>query len=122
MDDVGARTTSVAVSVVVNMPPTVQLASPVSGATFSAPATMSLAAMAADSDGRITAVRFVANGAMVASVTASPFSFNWTNVAAGTYTITAIATDNAGGETTSVPATVTVKAPNAMPTVTVTSP
>ncbi|MBC7485354.1 MAG: T9SS type A sorting domain-containing protein [Cytophagaceae bacterium] len=39
---------------------------------------------------------------------AAPFTFTWTNVAAGTYTITARATDNSGAGTTSSAITITV--------------
>ena len=40
--------------------------------------------------------------------TAGPYTVNWANVPAGTYTLTAVATDNDGGTTTSAPVTVTV--------------
>src|SRR5690606_6537454 len=38
----------------------------------------------------------------------APYSFTWANVAAGTYTLTAKATDNANGATTSAVVTVVV--------------
>ena len=40
---------------------------------------------------------------MIATVTSSPYTYNWTSVAAGSYTLTAIATDNQTGATTSTP-------------------
>ncbi|MBC3917315.1 hypothetical protein H8L32_07500 [Undibacterium sp. CY18W] len=46
----------------------------------------------------------------MANVTQAPFTTNWTNVAAGIYSITAKATDNLGASTTSAPAPVTVTA------------
>ena len=39
---------------------------------------------------------------------AAPYSFTWSGVAAGTYTLTAKATDNGGATATSSPVTVTV--------------
>lgn len=53
--------------------------------------------------------------------TTSPYSITW-SPAAGTYTLTAKATDNLGGETTSAPRTVTVTAANAPPTAAITAP
>jgi len=41
-------------------------------------------------------------------VTAAPYTFNWTNVAAASYTLTAKATDNLNGTTTSAPVNITV--------------
>ena len=49
--------------------------------------------------------------------TISPYQFDWTNVAAGTYAITAKAVDNNGAETTSAPRNVTVAARIQPPTV-----
>ena len=37
-----------------------------------------------------------------------PYTYEWTNVAAGTYTITAVATDDKGLSATSAPIKVTV--------------
>src|SRR6202022_15202 len=43
--------------------------------------------------------------------TTSPYTFTWSNVAAGSYALTAVATDNAGAVTTSAAVTVTVSSP-----------
>jgi len=45
---------------------------------------------------------------LIATVTAAPYTFNWTNVAAAGYTLTARATDNQNGTITSAPVNVTV--------------
>jgi hypothetical protein len=61
----------------------------------------------------------------VGTVTSSPYTMAWTDVAQGSYTLTARATDNAGASTTSAPVNVKVTAsptPNVPPVVTLTSP
>jgi len=123
-DDRAAVTTSPAVSVTVrpaNVPPTVRLSAPVEGATFKAPATIALAADAADSDGSVVRVDFYQGTTFVASSAAPPFVASWANVPSGTYVLTARATDNAGAATVSAPVSVRVAA-NAVPTVALTSP
>ena len=85
-----------------NKPPTVSITIPVANASFTAPATITLQAAAADTDGTITQVQFFQNGASLGTVTTAPYTFTWSNVAAGTYSLTAIATDNGGATTTSV--------------------
>lgn len=107
----GTRTsTPVAVTVANNALPTVALTAPTPGSPFFAPATISLAATASDSDGTITRVDFYANGALAGSATAPPYSLAWDSVMGGTYAITAKATDNAGGTATTSPVTITVDA------------
>jgi hypothetical protein len=104
-----------------NPPPAVALSAPASGATYAAPATISLAATASDTNGSVTKVEFFAGGALVGTDTMSPYAFTWSNVPAGTYALTARATDNGGATTVSAPRTVTV-ASNAAPQVTLTAP
>jgi chitinase/chitodextrinase len=78
-----------------NTPPTVSFTSPASGASFSAPASISLAASASDNVS-VAKVEFFSGSTLLFSDATAPYSYTWTNVAAGTYTITAKATDNAG--------------------------
>jgi len=91
-----------------NNPPSVSLTSPANGTTLTAPATVSIAANASDSDGTIAKVDFYAGGTLLGTDTASPYSFTWSNVAAGSYVITAVATDNGGATTTSGAVSITV--------------
>ena len=91
-----------------NTGPTITLTQPVAGGNYTAPASVTLAANASDSDGSVTQVEFLANGAVVATVVAAPFTATWSNVPAGTYSITARAWDNRSAVTTSAPVTVTV--------------
>jgi hypothetical protein len=71
------------------------------GATFTAPGDVTLTATATDADGTIKRLDFFANGNLIASRTTSPFTASWKIVAAGTYTLTAVATDDVGGQKTS---------------------
>ena len=118
-DDAGAATTSGAVSVTVNTPanaaPTVSLTAPANGTVATAPASFTLTASAADSDGTVAKVDFFAGTTAIGTATASPYSISWSNVAAGTYSLTAVATDNAGATTTSSAVSVTVNAPPSLP-------
>ncbi|MEO6235523.1 MAG: phospholipase D-like domain-containing protein, partial [Vicinamibacterales bacterium] len=91
-----------------NVAPSVTLASPISGGT--APATIALSATASDSDGTIAKVDFFAGAVLVGSATAAPYTVSWTTVPAGTYSISAVATDNGGASTTSASVSVTVTA------------
>lgn len=91
-----------------NQSPVVTITSPIAGASFTAPATISLQATASDADGSVAKVEFFNGGASLGVVTATPYSYNWINVAAGSYTITAVATDNAGATTTSAGLSITV--------------
>ena len=104
-----------------NPPPTVALSAPASGATYAAPATISLAATASDTNGAVTKVEFFAGGTLVGTDTTSPYTFTWSNVPAGTYALTAKATDNGGASSVSAARTVTVTS-NAAPQVTLTAP
>ncbi|HBB94851.1 MAG TPA: hypothetical protein DC054_05620 [Blastocatellia bacterium] len=107
-DNLGAVTTSNVVGILVNAKPSVSLTSPGGGASFFAPALVSLNATASDSDGSISKVEFYQGSILISTVTASPYSFNWSYVPAGTYTLTAKATDNIGASTTSNTVSITV--------------
>jgi regulation of enolase protein 1 (concanavalin A-like superfamily) len=91
-----------------NSPPTVSLTSPTNGAMFTAPATITVSANAADSDGTVAKVDFFAGTTPIGTATTAPYSITWSNVAAGTYSLTAVATDNAGASTTSSAVSITV--------------
>jgi chitinase len=91
-----------------NTAPVVSLTAPASGASFTAPASISISATASDADGSVSKVGFYNGSTLLSEVTAAPYSYTWSNVAAGSYTITAKAIDNAGAVTTSSAATITV--------------
>jgi len=91
-----------------NQSPTVALTSPANNATYSAGATITVAANAADSDGTVTQVQFFRGTTSLGIDTSSPYSVSWTNAAAGGYAVKAVATDNAGATGTSALANITV--------------
>jgi parallel beta-helix repeat protein len=123
-DNSSLTTTSsaVAVSVSSNAAPSVSITSPASGAKFETPASVVLSASAADTDGTITKVDFYNGSTLLGSDNTSPYSFTWSNVAVGSYSITAKATDNGSLVTTSSPVSFTVSNTNTAPTVSITSP
>jgi len=94
-----------------NHSPAVSITSPIANAVFTAPATIKIDATAADSDGTIAKVEFYQGSTLLGSATSSPYSFTWNNVADGSYTLTAKATDDKGASTTSAPVTISVGTP-----------
>lgn len=118
-DNLGATTTSSTVTVTVNAPPTVSLTAPSAGSLGTAPASTTITANAADADGTVAQVAFYAGATLLGTDSTAPYSFAWNNIAAGTYVLKAVATDNDGATTNSSTVTVTV---NAAPTVTITAP
>jgi hypothetical protein len=94
-----------------NALPTVALTAPASGATLTPGATVSLTASASDSDGAIARVEFYVNGAKLAQDTTAPYAIAWTPLLTGSYQLTAVAVDNAGGMRASTPVGVSVSAP-----------
>jgi len=94
-----------------NQPPSVTLTAPTDGATFTAPANITFAAAASDTDGTISQVAFYANGTPIGTDNTAPYGAVWSGVAAGTYSLTASATDNRGATTSSIAVHVTVNPP-----------
>ncbi|MGB2717933.1 MAG: Ig-like domain-containing protein [Vicinamibacterales bacterium] len=119
-DDGGAETTSATATVTVNatpnQPPTVSITSPANGATYAEPARVTINATANDSDGAVARVDFYVGTQFLGSVTASPYSFTWSNVPAGTYSLTALARDDDDATTTSAAVSLTVSAAPPPPT------
>ena len=114
-DTRGAQTTSAAVNIIGNGPPSVVLTSPANGTTSVLPGGFLLKANASDPDG-IARVEFVANNVVVNSDTVAPYEFQWSGVGVGTHTVHAVATDGRGSQTASAVATVTVTQPPSGPT------
>ena len=120
VDNGGSAKSSTAASVTVtaaaNQLPTVSITSPIAGQSFAAPASLTMSAAASDSDGTITGVDFYVGTQLIATDTLSPYSAAWTNVAAGSYSLTAVARDNSGGTKTSPAVAITVTAAAPQPT------
>jgi endoglucanase len=92
--------------------PVVNISSPAAADNFTAPANITLTAAASDADGNITKVEFFAGTTKVGEAVTPPYSYAWSNVTAGTYILTAKATDNSGLSTVSSPVTITVTSDN----------
>lgn len=141
-DNGGATATSapVSINIVTDLPPRVRIESPEGDdSRFLAPANIRISADASDPDGTIAKVQFFANSNSLGVVTTptvitnwwhedsdrpqvdSDYSLTWSNAPAGTYTLTAVATDNGGMSSTSAPVHVTVYPPPS-PKVTITHP
>ena len=124
VDNSGATTLSsiVNVSVLASLPPTVSLTAPLATDSFDAPATVNLTADALDADG-IALVEFFSGTTKLGEDNTAPYTFAWTSVISGTYSLTAKATDNAATAATSTAVVITVaNADNVAPTVSITSP
>jgi subtilisin-like proprotein convertase family protein len=92
--------------------PSVSITSPTNGAVFTAPATVSIVATASSSSARVTNVQFLVNGTVIGNSTAPPYTATDSNLAAGGYTLSAVATDSNGLEASnSVQVTVNAPAP-----------
>jgi hypothetical protein len=118
-DDDGAVTTSVARTVTVHPPanqsPSVSMTAPSHGASFTAPATMTVSADASDPDGSIVRVDFYQGSTQIGTDASTPYSVTWSDVPPGSYALTAVAIDNAGATTTSAASVVTVTVSSSLP-------
>ncbi|WP_233195788.1 glycosyl hydrolase family 18 protein [Aquimarina sp. MAR_2010_214] len=83
-----------------NVPPTASITAPANNASFVEGTAVAITADASDS-GSVTKVEFYNGTTLLGEDTTAPYEYSWTNVAVGTYTITAKATDNEGANTTS---------------------
>jgi sulfur relay (sulfurtransferase) complex TusBCD TusD component (DsrE family) len=122
-DNKGGTTTSEARSLTVNVNqlPMVALSAPDAGQSYAAPGTITLSAEASDSDGTITKVAFYRGTTLIGTAMSAPYSITWNNAPVGTYSLTAVATDNKGGVTTSEARSITVNV-NQLPTVALSAP
>jgi hypothetical protein len=91
--------------------PTVSITAPANNAVFAAPATVNIAATANDPDGSVTKVEFYRGATKLGEDTTAPYEYIATGQAMGSYTLTAVATDNQNYTTTSAGIAITVSAP-----------
>ena len=124
-DNFGLSTTSTPVDITVGppdtVPPTVAITAPGNDPYYIAPASIEINATALDSDGTIAKVEFFNGTTKLGEDLEDPYSFTWSNVAVGTYSLTARATDNMTAATTSAAVSITVNV-NQPPTISQTSP
>lgn len=93
----------------IRLPPTIALSA--SSDCIDAPGTVTLTAGAQDSDGSVASVAFYNGSTFLTQSFAPPYNVTVPNLAPGTYTFSAIATDNSGLTATSGPVSVSVYAP-----------
>ena len=98
-----------------NPPPSVTLTGPTNGATYTASASVTLSASAAAPYNSLSEVAFYTNGALAGGASNPPYSITITGLAAGSYTIIAVATDGSGLTNASAPASITVNAGSEQP-------
>lgn len=96
-----------------NLSPTVSITSPANNADYTLPADVTITAGASDGDGTVMKVTFYQGTTLLGEDTSAPFSYTWTNVPAGAYVLTALATDDFGSVTPSAPVNITVTDPDA---------
>ena len=107
--DAGSTVASSPVNVTVTNPaPTLALTSPLNGASYTAPATITLAASVTANGHSITQVQYYNGPTLLGANTSAPYSLTWTNVSAGSYSLTAQAVYDAGSTVASLPVNVTV--------------
>jgi hypothetical protein len=89
--------------------PVVAITAPTNGASFVTPVNITVTAAASDSDGGVTLVEFFEGAVKLGEDTSAPYTFAWNNVAVGSHTVRAVATDNSTLSTTSAPVTIAVQ-------------
>jgi hypothetical protein len=99
-----------------NQPPTVSLTTPAAGATYTAPASVALSATASDPENSLARVEFYSGTTLLATDTTAPYAYTWSSVAAGSYSVRAVAYDTAGASASSATHSITVS------TTTITTP
>lgn len=102
-----------------NPPPTVIMAGPAEGATYTGVASVTVAANADTPYNPISSVAFYANGNLLGSlsnsVDAPLYTLTTTGLAAGSYGLTAVATDGSGLNSTSAPVNINVVVGSGLP-------
>ncbi|WP_299312992.1 glycosyl hydrolase family 18 protein [uncultured Aquimarina sp.] len=101
-DDKGASATATVnisvTSIGGNELPVITITSPALGTSFTVGATVTISADASDTDGTVDRVEFYNGDTMLGEDLSAPYTYDWTNIAEGNYTITVKAFDNENGE------------------------
>jgi uncharacterized repeat protein (TIGR03806 family) len=99
-----------------SVPPAVQLISPAAGAVFVADsAAIQVTASPTSNSASIQKVQFYSGSKAIATLTTAPYSFTWTKVGPGSYSLSAVATDSSGMMATSGPVSVAVQGASGRP-------
>lgn len=94
----------------IDQAPTCKLTSPSDGSVFNVSSTISLSAVAIDPDSAVARIEFYDGNELLATITNSPFVFDWTNATAGTHTLMAKAYDTQFASASSASIQITVNA------------
>ena len=92
-----------------NLHPAVKITSPADNSSFNSPANINFTVAASDADGTIRKVEIFNGSTKIDEKTSAPWTFRWNNVQAGSYSIRAVATDNEGTSSTSIPVDIIVE-------------
>ena len=104
----GSATYSTDAPVGTNAAPTISLNDPLNNTNFAAGANVVIDASASDADGAIAQVEFFQGATLLGSDSTAPYTFTWNNVTAGSYAISARATDDLGATAATTSITITV--------------
>jgi hypothetical protein len=109
-DNLNAKTTSSSISISVadaahkpNQHPIVKILNPSKGIKFDKLSPVTIDAIASDPDGSVSKIEFYNGSVKLVELTSTPYTYTWKDVAAGKYSITAVATDNLNDTTISSP-------------------
>jgi len=109
-DNSKAIASSAAITVIVNdvitginQPPSINISSPGNNSSFQGPVTITLEVETSDIDGSIRKVEYFNRTSKIGESLTPPYSYSINCTSGGTYEITAVATDNLDGVTTSLP-------------------
>jgi len=91
--------TIVPITVLVSIPPVVEITSPENNIYVPAFSTLMITANATDQDGTISKVEFYNDSEKIGEALFPPYNFTWQYIPYGDYGLTAIATDNSGMKT-----------------------
>ena len=84
------------------------ITSPVGGTSFVEPANITIRVTASSALGCVTNVVFYQGSTRIGQVTTAPYGIVWSNVAGGSYSLTAVAFDDQGNTGSSLPVNITV--------------
>ncbi|MEI6076310.1 MAG: glycoside hydrolase family 44 protein [Verrucomicrobiota bacterium] len=89
-------------------PPVIVMSTSTNETIYASPANVSIAANVTTNGHTIQKVQFINNGSILSETTAAPFRYNWSGLAAGTYTVNTRLVYDGGLAIESAPATVYV--------------
>jgi len=109
-----------------NTPPAIVLTSPTDGSSYAAPATINLSANVVTNGHAINKVQFYNGSSLLAEDNAPPYTYTWTNVAGGNYSVSARLVYDTSSTLNSSVANINVAAsrppPPPLPAITLTTP